>query len=259
MTKKNTQLQVLNLNSPSEIMGFSRTLREYITQNKLSVRIQGSEYAMTDGWKFAGANFGIVPIVGEPVKISNDGMIATILFRKETKVYGNQSKTVDVPFFASINESRVAEFESDKVSKKLIIDYYAYKCSCELIRIDTEKKVGSGWATCSNLELKKVTFDEYAICSMSQTRSIGKSFRNLMGYVMKSAGYEPTPSEETDNVGTGQSNISTEPDAAEVLSNIELMTNQKELKAYYEQLSGGLQQNKNIRSAFKVRENQFKS
>ena len=31
---------------------------------------------------------------------------------------------------------------------------------------------------------------------MAQTRAIGKAYRNLLGWVMKLAGYETTPSEE---------------------------------------------------------------
>jgi hypothetical protein len=54
----------------------------------------------------------------------------------------------------------------------------------------------SGFALCSKEENKKSTFDEYAILSMAQTRAIGKAYRNLIGWVMKLAGYESTPAEE---------------------------------------------------------------
>ncbi len=55
---------------------------------------------------------------------------------------------------------------------------------------------GSGFALCSKDESKKRSFDEYAILSMAQTRAIGKAYRNLIGWVMKLAGYEGTPAEE---------------------------------------------------------------
>lgn len=64
-----------------------------------------------------------------------------------------------------------------------------------------DKVVSSGIAVCSNKENKKKTFDEYAILSMAQTRAIGKAYRNLIGWVMKLAGYEGTPSEEMKKVG----------------------------------------------------------
>src|ERR1035437_550392 len=63
------------------------------------------------------------------------------------------------------------------------------------------KIVASGIAVCSNKENKKKTFDEYAVLSMAQTRAIGKAYRNLIGWVMKLAGYEGTPSEEMKKVG----------------------------------------------------------
>lgn len=56
--------------------------------------------------------------------------------------------------------------------------------------------ISSGFAICSKEESKKSSFDEYAILSMAQTRAIGKAYRNLIGWVMKLAGYEGTPAEE---------------------------------------------------------------
>lgn len=66
----------------------------------------------------------------------------------------------------------------------------------ELVERSTGEIVGRGFAICSSKEGKKKGFDEYAILSMAQTRAIGKAYRNLVGYVMKLAGYEGTPSEE---------------------------------------------------------------
>lgn len=59
-----------------------------------------------------------------------------------------------------------------------------------------EKLLGTGIALCSSLETSKKQFDEYAILSMAQTRAIGKAYRNSIGWIMKLAGYEATPSEE---------------------------------------------------------------
>ena len=73
-----------------------------------------------------------------------------------------------------------------------------YKCEVDLIDKKGEK-VGYGMAICSDKELakgnKKWT-DEYAIASMAQTRAIGKAYRNKLAFLMKMAGYEPTPAEE---------------------------------------------------------------
>lgn len=71
----------------------------------------------------------------------------------------------------------------------------------EIINIRTKEVVSSGFAICSKSESKKKSFDEYAILSMAQTRAIGKAYRNMLGWVMKLAGYEGTPSEEMTKVG----------------------------------------------------------
>ncbi len=66
----------------------------------------------------------------------------------------------------------------------------------EIVNTKNQECVGTGFAVCSNKENKKKSFDEYAILSMAQTRAIGKAYRNLIGWVMKLAGYEGTPAEE---------------------------------------------------------------
>jgi len=75
-----------------------------------------------------------------------------------------------------------------------------YECSCDLLNVATGIKVGHGYALCSNFESSKKSFAEYAIASMSQTRSIGKAYRNLLSWLMKASGFEPTPFEEMDEV-----------------------------------------------------------
>ena len=78
-------------------------------------------------------------------------------------------------------------------------DEIKYIAQVELVNIATDKIVGRGFALCSGNELKngkKVRTDEYAIMSMAQTRAIGKAYRSVIGWVMKMAGYEGTPSEE---------------------------------------------------------------
>lgn len=66
----------------------------------------------------------------------------------------------------------------------------------EIVNFKTDKVVATGFAICSKEENKKASFDEYAILSMAQTRAIGKVYRNLIGWVIKMAGYESTPAEE---------------------------------------------------------------
>ena len=79
------------------------------------------------------------------------------------------------------------------------------KWSCTAKIYAGDKIVGVGYALCSNKEVIKKSFDEYAILSMAQTRAIGKAYRNKIGWVMKLAGYESTPSEEMVNVANANS------------------------------------------------------
>jgi len=67
------------------------------------------------------------------------------------------------------------------------------------------REVGYGFAICSDSERTKRGWAEYAIASMAQTRAIGKAGRNRFAFVMKAAGFEPTPAEEMSEVGTSAS------------------------------------------------------
>lgn len=75
-----------------------------------------------------------------------------------------------------------------------------YQATVSLLNVHSGQIVGRGVAFCSNKEQGKKYFDEYAIASMAQTRSVGKAYRLAFGWLMKAAGYEPTPSEEMDVV-----------------------------------------------------------
>ena len=76
-----------------------------------------------------------------------------------------------------------------------------WQAEVEILNRESGEVVGRGFAICSNKEAKKKGFDEYAVLSMAQTRAIGKAYRNLIGWVMKMAGYEGTPSEEMKKAG----------------------------------------------------------
>lgn len=75
-----------------------------------------------------------------------------------------------------------------------------YEAMVEIVRISDGFVMSRGYAVCSNKEHSKRRFDEYAIASMSQTRAVGKAYRNVLAWLMKAAGFEPTPAEEMDFV-----------------------------------------------------------
>jgi len=81
-------------------------------------------------------------------------------------------------------------------------DEIKYQASILLIDINNGfKTVGKGFAICSNREQGKKYYQEFAIASMAQTRSIGKAYRIMLSFLMRLAGYEPTPAEEMDYTG----------------------------------------------------------
>lgn len=56
--------------------------------------------------------------------------------------------------------------------------------------------IGAGAAICSTSEKRWARADDYAILSMAQTRATSKALSGPLRWVMKLAGYEPTPAEE---------------------------------------------------------------
>jgi hypothetical protein len=76
-----------------------------------------------------------------------------------------------------------------------------YQAKVNLLNLRTEQVVGAGFAICSNKEQGKKFYQEFAIASMAQTRAIGKAYRNALAWIIRAAGYEPTPAEEMDYSG----------------------------------------------------------
>ena len=85
---------------------------------------------------------------------------------------------------------------SPRIVKVEKLDDMKWMAQAEIVNTKTKEVMGTGYALCSKAEGKKSSFDEYAILSMAQTRAIGKAYRNLIGWVVKMAGYEATPAEE---------------------------------------------------------------
>ena len=73
-----------------------------------------------------------------------------------------------------------------------------YQAKVTLFDLRHQTTVGAGFAVCSNKESGKKFYQEFAIMSMAQTRAIGKAYRNCLAWIIRAAGYEPTPAEEMD-------------------------------------------------------------
>jgi hypothetical protein len=185
----------LQLHNPQDVLTFANTLKSFVEKNNLSMEIQSKQYVLVDGWKFAGMNFGLTAIPHEPVKESQPGEIAKVFYMEKNY----QGKKYLTPYDISAIPSEIDRLTKDTKTKQVReIQVHRYKCAVDIVNIQTGQKVGSGYAICSNEELKKVKFDEYSVSSMAQTRAIGKGFRNLIGFVMSAAGYAETPAEEMD-------------------------------------------------------------
>jgi hypothetical protein len=75
-----------------------------------------------------------------------------------------------------------------------------YQAKVKLLDLRTNQIVGTGFAICSNKESSKRYYQEFAIASMAQTRAIGKAYRNILAWIIRAAGYEPTPAEEMEYI-----------------------------------------------------------
>jgi hypothetical protein len=76
-----------------------------------------------------------------------------------------------------------------------------YQAKVTLFDLRHGVTVGAGFAICSNKESGKKFYQEFAIASMAQTRAIGKAYRNILAWIIRAAGYEPTPAEEMEYSG----------------------------------------------------------
>lgn len=143
-------IESYDIANSNETMHLAQDLAKFIKENRLFHNIQGKAYVNVEGWQYAGARLGILPIVEELKRIEEDG--------GEIK----------------------------------------YQAEVKLMNLRSQQMIGSGFAICSNKEFGKKSYQEFAIASMAQTRAIGKAYRNILAWIIRAAGYEPTPAEEMD-------------------------------------------------------------
>lgn len=205
-----------DINIPDSVIQFGKILRDYIVKNKLSVTIKtksGTEqFAMVSAWQFAGNSFGLIAIPRRPVQKHEKGEYVTTLYitkelptkdkkstyKKEVPIFIGFAS--DIPIIEQVKKSHV-------ITKEMTRPYFAYECECDVRRMSDQSIVSYGLSSCSNMEEEKVDLHENAVSSTAQTRSIGKAYRNLIGFVMKSAGYSPTPAEEMNGVNTHEAQV----------------------------------------------------
>jgi len=125
---------------------------------------------MVEGWQFTAGLLGLV------------GMV------EECK---NESSYKEVTYEWKVRGQGGAVYEKSHKTKE-----FKYVARAVFKNPITGVIVGQGFAMCTNEEQKKHTFDEFAIMSHAQTRAIGKAARMAFAFIIKAAGYQPTPAEE---------------------------------------------------------------
>ena len=137
----------------------STELRNIIEKQELYAVIQGKKFITVEGWNTLGAMLGVFPEVVRTKDLSG--------VRTKENPNGTETKFNEIKYWAEVQIK---------------------KASGEVI--------SSAQAICSSKEKGRTNVDEYVILSMAQTRATGKAFRLAFSWLVKMAGYEPTPSEE---------------------------------------------------------------
>lgn len=202
--------ETLSLVNPGQIMAFGKVLNKYILDNKLSIQIEGKHYPLAGAWKFAGNNFGLSAIPVECIAIHKPGEYVCVLYaefeytgkRKDPPYAEYKYKKTEAVFVGLTKATaEIADVRNRfKIVKEIIRPFYEYKCTVEVRRISDEKLVQRGESVCSNMELNRAGSQESDIIGMAQTRTISRSLKNLLDFVIHSAGMESTPGEEMQGV-----------------------------------------------------------
>lgn len=185
MTELQQVKPTYELINKDSLLSLSNELASLIKEKKLSTNIQGKQFVNVEGWGYAGAAIGLIPIITEVQNLSQE-------------------------------------------------DEIKYMATCEIRSYQDYKLVSVGIAICSNKERTKRSFDEYAICSMAQTRAEGKAYRLLLGWLMKAAGFEATPAEEMDFAKEPAPYIKKHSTKEDLTTAIDFCENVQELKHLYE-------------------------
>lgn len=193
--------KILSLANPEDVDSFGKTLKKFIVDNKLSLKIRGEDYCLVDGWKFAGFAFNITAVPSKPEPRHLKGEYVTTLFamRQYYDSKGKPTYKKESPVFVGYSDNEKilnSERKKNNITREMTRPHFSYECDCTVQNILTGAFVNRGSGQCSNIEIKKSDFSEHQVKSMTETRSISKGFRNLLGHVMKASGMQSTPAEE---------------------------------------------------------------
>lgn len=204
--------RTLSLVDPGQVMAFGKVLNKYILDNKLAIQIEGKHYPLAGAWKFAANNFGLMAIPVECIPVHKPGDYVIVLYakfeytgkRKDGTEYKYEKTEAAFVGFTRDKDEISGARTRHKIIKEIVRPFYEYKCKVEVRRISDDKLVQRGESVCSNMELNRAGSQESDIIGMAQTRTISRSLKNLLDFVIHSAGMESTPGEEMQGMNSDQ-------------------------------------------------------
>jgi hypothetical protein len=130
--KKETELKVYDIGKPAEATKMALTLKDFVVKQKLYVPIQGKNYAMVDGWQFAGFLSGMNAVIEETVDLSTDKVIK---WKARAHIYDASGKLI----------SRGDAVCSSAEAKKKSFDEYAILSMAQTRAIGKAYRNRIGW------------------------------------------------------------------------------------------------------------------
>jgi hypothetical protein len=189
----------LFVGTPKEVIGtateIANELRDVIRKQRLSMGIGGREHVQIEGWQTL-ATFTQCAAVKDSgvVEIPWPAMIA---LPEEPPAPGREPPR-NLPEWQAWQDSstlrRAWEHHRDLLGARNRGLCYGYKSSWIVKR--SGEDIGWGEGMCTRAEPNWTTKPDHQLASMSQTRGQSRAFSSPLKFIVKLAGFEPTPAEE---------------------------------------------------------------
>lgn len=199
------ELQQIENQSPQLILGadsikkasiIAKQLTSLLETQKLYSLIEGKKFIVVEGWNTLGAMLAVFPEVVSterlPEKTLKRYLVEYEAWNSATRTKYKATKIIHPALYDSAKQTIILDAAG---SEEREIEEIRYKAIVQLKSVNGTV-ITKAEAICSNAETGKINNDEYSIASMAQTRATGKAFRLAFSWIVKMAGYEPTPAEE---------------------------------------------------------------
>jgi len=191
---KDKELALADVMRPGAMQTIQKIMKEVadaIEQANMYTKIGDKKYVEVDGWELLGTRLGLLAKIKEVRREELDDEIELVELAIEKK--GGGFKREVIPVWEE-HIFRLAHPKAIQVRrwKEKKYRYIAYG----VLQTLDGREITTAEAECANFERNWIGKDSYAIRSMAQTRVVGKLYRLVLSYLMRLAGYEPTPAEE---------------------------------------------------------------